>query len=438
MDAGILAIIVAFSMLFILLALGLYVGVAMGLSGIVGFMVFNGDVSMAPIYMAFQQCVTVTTTYAYMVVPLFLLMGHLASATRIAEDLFNSANKLFGQFPGGLAITATVTNAGLAAVTGSSLSTSVAMTRIALPELRKHQYKDELSLGAITVGGTLALMIPPSITLVLYGIFGEQSIGKLLMAGILPGLLLTVLYIIIILVRVKINPSLAPQSIKYNWREKLKAIPPILPLLILILSIIIGILTGLWTPVEASGVACVMVFVLGILRRRLTLEGFLQSIVESAVGSTSLLLLVLGAMIFGRLIGITGVGELLVKLVISLNLAPLELFLLLVVFYVFLGMFVEVSAMIAITVPLVVPVVIATGWDPIWFGVVFVNFVEIALVTPPIGLTLFAVKAQVPEVSFHTLYMSCIPFWLCNVFCIFILYVFPIVALLLPKVMMGR
>lgn len=438
MDTGILAIIVAFSMLLTLLAFGLYVGVAMGLSGIVGFMVFTGSVSMAPIYMAFQQCVTVTTTYAYMVVPLFLLMGHLASATRIAEDLFNSANKLFGQLPGGLAITATVTNAGLAAVTGSSLSTAVAMTRIALPELRKHKYKDELSLGAITVGGTLALMIPPSITLVLYGIFGEQSIGKLLMAGILPGLLLTVLYILVIIVRVKINPSLAPQSQKYTWKEKLRAIPPILPLLVLILSIIIGILAGLWTPVEASGVACVMVFLLGIFRRRLTFEGFLQSIVESAVGSTSLLLLVLGAMIFGRLIGITGIGELLVKSVISWNLAPIEFFFLLVVFYVFLGMFLEVSAMIAITVPLVVPMVIATGWDPIWFGVVFVNFVEIALVTPPIGLTLFAVKAQVPEVSFHTLYMSCIPFWLCNVFSIFVLYMFPIVALLLPNIMMGK
>jgi len=427
--------IVACGILAVFLAIGIPIGVVLAIAGMAGIIIFTGRVDTTAFCLPFLQSVQVTTTYSFLVIPMFMLLGELAAGIGLSKDLFDTSYRWLGNFRGGLAISTVVTCAGMASITGSSVATAAAMTKIALPELREHKYKDELSVGTITVGGTLAIMIPPSITLVVYAIFAEQSIGKLLMAGILPGFLIGTLYTLLIILRCQLQPSLGPRGPKFSLREKLLSLTKVGPFLLLILTILLGILFGIWTPVEASGVGVIVVLVMGLVRRRIKLRALIASIIEAVVSSASVMILIIGAFVFARYLAISGLNVSIINTIFGWDLSPFSLFLTIVLLYIILGMFLDPASMQALTICLLVPVITAQGWSLIWFGVIVVSLIEIGLVTPPVGLNLYAVKAAAPELPLQLIYFSCIPFWLCNIVAIIILYFVPDIALMLPNMM---
>jgi C4-dicarboxylate transporter DctM subunit len=419
-----------------LLATGVHIGVALAIGSIVGTTVFTGNINSG-LSLVHLTSVSVTTTYGFLVIPLFILLGNFASEAGIARDLFDAAVRWVGRLPGGLAVTTILTCGGMAAITGTSLGTSATMTKIALPELRRHKYSEELSVGTIALGGTLAIMIPPSITMVLYGIFAEQSIGRLLIAGILPGILNALLYITLIIGRCILNPSHGPKGPKFDWLERWLFLVKILPFVLIVLVVIFGMLFGVFTPVEASAIGTFLVFLLSLLIKRFVLQKFINALIETGITTAAIMILVVGCIMFTKFLALTGFNVFVTDLIVSYDLPPFSLFLVIIALYFFLGMFMEATSILALTVPLLIPVVIKTGWSPIWFGVIAVAMMEVASVTPPVGLNLYVVKSAAPEVSMKTIYLASIPFWLCDITGIFIIYFFPQLALLLPKLMIG-
>mgnify|MGYP001045226699 FL=1 len=432
MDPATLSLLVSFGVLLVLLTLGVHIGATLALAGIVGTYVFLGNWT-AGLNMLFIQSMDVSSSYTLMVIPLFIVLGSLASATGITGELFTLFYRWFGWVRGGVAIATIGTCAGMASITGSSVATSAAMTRIAMPELRRYRYDEALSVGAIATGGTLSIMIPPSITLVLYAVFADQSVGKMLIAGILPGLLLTLGYSLLIYVRCLINPALGPAGPKFSLKERLEIIPSVVPFLAIIAAVILGILFGIWTPVESAAVAVVMVTAIAFLRRRLDMRKLVEACRDAVVMSTSVFVIVIGSLVYSSFLALNGFSDLVAQTIIGMQLGSFSLFLILVLLYLILGMFMEVSSILALTIPLIMPIIATAGWNPIWFGVVVVALMEVAAVTPPVGLNLYAVKASLPEISLQKVYVGSVQFWMVNLIVILILYCFPEIVLLLPE-----
>lgn len=415
-----------------LMFLGVHIGVALALGGLSGTYAFLGTWGPG-INMLLLQSIDVSSSYTLMVIPLFIALGSLAAASGITTDLFTMFYRWFGWIRGGIAVATIGTCAGLASITGSSVASAAAMTKIALPELRRFGYDERLSVGTIAVGGTLSIMIPPSITMVLYAIFAEQSVGKMLVAGILPGLVLTLGYCLLIYSHCWIWPKHGPRGPAFTWRQRLESLPGIVPFLLILGAVIVGIMLGIWTPVEAAAVAVVLVGIMGFVRRRIGFRNVVQAATEAVVTSASVFTIVIGSMLFSNFLALNGMSPMLTDWIISLNLAPFALYLVLIGIYVILGMFMEVSSLMALTIPLVMPIVAAAKWDPIWFGVIITALMEVASVTPPVGMNLYAVKAQAPDVSIYSISMGAIPFWLVNIGVSFILYFLPGIALFLPN-----
>jgi C4-dicarboxylate transporter DctM subunit len=432
MDPALLSLVVSLALLATLLALGIHIGVALALAGMLGTYVFLG-VWGPGINMLLLQSMDVSSSYTLMVIPLFIVLGAVAAESGITGDLFTAFYRWFGRVRGGVAIATIATCAGMASITGSSVATSAAMSQIAMPELRRFGYNERLAVGAIASGGTVAIMIPPSITLVLYAVFAEQSVGKMLVAGVLPGVLLTMGYALKIYIRCWVSPDLGPRGPHFSMREKLAALPSVLPFLAVVLMVILGILFGIWTPVESAAVAVVVVTIIAFLRRRMTMRRLLASTIDAVVTSASVFIIVIGSLVYSNFLALNGFSEILTQTIIHLGLQPFHIFLLLVAMYLVLGMFMEISSMLALTIPLVMPIVSTAGWSPIWFGVVVVALMEVAAVTPPVGLNLYAVKAGVPNLRLQTIYMGALPFWLVNIAVVLILYLFPKLALILPN-----
>lgn len=438
MEADSLSLVIALILVFSLLGLGVYIGIAMGIAGIVGIIVFTGSIERG-LGLILDTSVWVGTTYGFLVIPMFVMLGVFASISGIAADLFRADYRWVGHLPGGLAITTVITCAALAAVTGSSLGAVAAMMPIALPEMKKYRYNESFSVGTIAVAGTLAIMIPPSVTFVIYAIFAEQSIGKLLISGILPGLLLAALYSIQILIRCTINPDLGPKAAKFTWRERWNSLAGVIPFVSLLAVIFLGILFGIWTPVESAAVGALVVFIMVLfrLRGKLTWDRLVRPLVDAVVTNSSIMILVVGCMIFSKYLSLSGISEKTTNEIIQWGLPPISLYALILMIYLILGMFLEATSIIALTVPLLLPVVKAMGWDPIWFGVIVVSMMEVAAVTPPVGLVLYVVKGIQPELSIKTISLGCLPFWLCNMAAVVILYLEPRIALFLPSLMSG-
>lgn len=426
--------VVAMALLFGLLFAGVQIGVSLGVAGIVGSFLFTGSWT-AGINMVLLQAVDVSGSYTLMVIPMFIALGGLGAASGITTDLFTAFYRLVGRVPGGVGVATIGTCAAMASVTGSSVAVAAAMSKIALPALKKYNYSDRLAVGSVAMGGTLAILIPPSITFVLFGIFSEQSIGKLLIAGIIPGFMLASFFAVYIIVRCIITPSVGPRGPKFTWREKLSSLPPVLPFFAIVSAIFLGILFGIWTPVESGAAGTVMVLLMAWWRRSLTLKGLITTFRQAAAMSASILMVIIGSMVFGTFLALNGVSEMIADWVIGLHLSPLALFGMLLLIYVVLGCVMEVTSILALTVPLVMPIVMAVGWDPIWFGVIIVLLMEIAAVTPPVGLNLYAIRATAPEYDLATICWGALPFWLVVVAMAVLLYIFPGLATYLPSLM---
>lgn len=375
--------------------------------------------------------------WSFSAIPMFLLMGAVAHNSGISAALFRAGRMWLGTLPGGLAVAANFACAGFSAVSGSSIATAAAMGRLAIPEMLKYGYNRGLATGVVASAGTLGSMIPPSIGFVLYGIFAEVSISKLFIAGIVPGLMTAAIYATMIMVRCRITPSLAPpfkESVSLN--EKLHALRDVWPLVVLAFAIIGGLYLGIVTPTEAGAFGAFVSIVLAFLQRRMNLRILKDSILEALGGTARIFFVAVGAVLLTRFLAMTGVGNFLTETVGDWATDPLLLVIAASIIYLILGMFLDPLGVLLLTLPLLLPMFEALDLDLIWFGVLVVKFIEIGLLTPPVGLNVYVVKSVVGrEIELETIFKGVAWFLACEVLIVILLVAFPELSLFLPALM---
>jgi C4-dicarboxylate transporter DctM subunit len=379
----------------------------------------------------------ISSGYTLSVVPLFILMGEVASNSRLSGELFNAARKILSGFRGGLAVATLVASACFGAVSGSSVANAATMTRMALPELRKAGYDDGLSAGCIAAGGSTDILIPPSIILVIYAAIGELSVAKLFAAGLIPGIVLTVLYIGVALAVARLRPAYAPAGPGFPWRERLAALREPWQFLALFLVTIGGIYAGVFSPTEAASVGAFGAILLGIVGRRMSWRELWRAVENSVVVSGVLFVIIIGASLFAFFIVETRLPDLLLQGARALDLSGLTIVLLIILGYIILGCFLEGIGMVLITVPVFQPLVVQFGYDPLWFAIIVVIMVEVGLIHPPVGMNLFVIQAQAPDVKITAIYRGIIPFLVAPLVLVVMMFLFPQLALWLPKALYG-
>jgi tripartite ATP-independent transporter DctM subunit len=375
------------------------------------------------------------SSYTLVVIPLFVLMGYLAAEAGLSQNLFRAANVWLGHWRGGLAMATVGACAGFAALCGSSVATGAAMCTVALPEMRRYRYADSLSTGAIAAGGTLGIMIPPSIIFVIYGIMTEQSIGKLLLAGILPGLLETVLFILAVAVVTALKPSLGAAGPPATWRERLLAVRSVWEVLVLFLIVIGGIYVGLATPPESAAFGAVGALLFGLAKRTLTWPRLLSALDQTIRTTAMVFFIVIGADLFGYFMALSQAPMRLAGWFSDMQVAPVLVLWSIIATYIVLGALMDELAMILLTVPIFFPIVKSLGYDPIWFGVIIVVVVQIGLIAPPIGLNVFVIGGMARDVPLTTIYRGVMPFLAMQIVLLVLLTMWPQLALLLPSSM---
>lgn len=370
-------------------------------------------------------------------VPMFLLMGAIVHHSGVSAALFVAARTWLSRLPGGLAIAANMACAGFSAASGSSLATAAAMGRLAIPEMLKYGYQPALAAGVVASAGTMGSMIPPSILLILYGIFAEQSITALLIAGIIPGVLTALVYTVMIYLRCLADPSIAPAADEHpTWGERFRSLAGIWPLILLIFCIIGGLYAGLFTPTEAGAVGSSIAFLIALSQGRLSLAIVRSSVVEALVTTSSLFLVALGAVLFARFLTLSRLPFYLAEIVGDISTSPLILLIAVSVLYVILGMFLDGIGLMLITLPLFLPMFKSYGFDLVWFGIIVVKFLEIGLLTPPVGLNVYVIKSVVGDrIPLEEIFRGVLWFLLCEVVIVVLLIAFPQLSLYLPSLM---
>lgn len=374
------------------------------------------------------------TTEALIPLPLFVLMGQFAFYSRISEDLYDTAHKWFGRFPGGIALATTVAATGFGACCGVSMAGAATFGTIAYPEMAKLGYDRRLATGCIVAGGSLSSLIPPSLGFILYGMLTKTSIAALFIAGIIPGILLSVLYLITIYVRCKLNPQLGPAGPSFTWKEMLISLKGVWGMLILFLLVIGGLYLGVFTPTEAGAVGAFGAFVIALAGRRLTISGMIESTKGTLVMTCFILTMVIGANIFNSFLGVIGLTTSFSNWISGITFSPYIILLFIIIIYIALGMFMDIGAIMLLTVPLFVPPLVSMGFDPIWLGVQVILLVELGFMTPPVGLNSFVV-AGVTKVPLSEVFRGIVPFAVCMAVCEVFLVAFPQISLFLPSIM---
>ncbi|BBD41091.1 C4-dicarboxylate ABC transporter permease (plasmid) [Aminobacter sp. Y103A] len=425
--------LLGFAGLFVLMGIGMPVGIAMLLVGFLGIVSLSSLNAAA--YTVSGQAFEIASMYDLSVLPLFILMGNLASASGLSRDLYTAAYSWFGHRKGGLASATVVGCAGFAALSGSSIASAVTMGRVAYPEMRRFGYGARLSTGVIAAGGTLGILIPPSTGFVMYAILTEQSIGRLFMAGILPGLLLAALFLLAITLIVHFRPEEGPAGPLSSGRERLDASRRALGILTIIVLTIGGIYAGFFTPVEAAGVGAAFALGMLVVRKQASLANLNSVVMETLQTSGMCFLILIGASAFSPFIALSELPRDAAAMFAGLGLGPYGTMILLLIAYAILGMFIEGLSLLVITLPIVFPVIMALGFDPIWFGVIMVVVLEMGLISPPVGVNCFVVKTVADDVKLQTVFAGVIPFWVAMMVCLAILVAFPQIALLLPNAM---
>ncbi len=425
--------ILGFVVLFILLAAGMPIGFAMAMVGFVGFTLIS-DIGGALGLLGTVPYSTVAS-YVLSVIPMFVLMGEFSFISGMVTDAYYAAYRWLGHLPGGLAMTTIGACTGFAACSGSSLAAASLMAEIAYPEMTRYKYNPKLSLGSIAAGGTLGILIPPSTAFIIYGILAEVSIGALFIAGILPGLLLAILFMLVIYIQARLNPTLGPAGGKSNWRDRFVAFKGTWLVVLLFLLVMGGIWGGIFTPSEAGGVGAFGAFLIALGKRRLTRANIADAL-RGALRTTAMIFTILiGAMIFGYFLAVTRVPFILAEFVADLAVPPLAIVIATLLVYAVLGCIMDTLAMIVITIPLFVPVVLGLGFDLVWYGVLVTVMMEMALITPPIGMNVFVVGGMVKDVPMYTIFRGVAPFIVAMIVCIAIMVVVPEISLFLPGLM---
>jgi C4-dicarboxylate transporter, DctM subunit len=427
--------IAGFVSLFALMLLRVPVGMAMGLVGVTGFGYLAG---FAPaMKLVSQTTMRTVTDYAFGVIPMFLLMGAFVSVSGISRELFRAANTFVGHWRGGLGIATIAACGGFAAISGSSVATAATFSAVAYPEMRRFNYPQSFATGVIAVGGTLGAMLPPSTVLAVYGIITQQDIGKLFIAGILPGLLAIMMHMLTILIIGYVRPGFLPAGPRSSWRERAKAIGDVWSPLLLFLLVIGGLYGGFFIPTEAGAVGAVGAFAIGVLRGKLSGAGILQALLQATRTAAAVFTVLIGALCFGYFLTITQTPQHVTEFLTGLGVGRYGILGLILLMYLGLGCLMDAMAMIILTVPIVFPVVTALGFDPIWFGVVIVMTVELGLIHPPVGMNVFVIKSVIKDVSMATIFAGVLPFVATDLIRLAILVAFPALATWLPQRMIG-
>ncbi|MBW1799132.1 MAG: TRAP transporter large permease [Deltaproteobacteria bacterium] len=409
------------------------IAVAMGVVGVLGMSVVVGlEAGLSVLKTAPFAAIA---KYGFSVVPLFILMGNFCFHAGVSRDLYFTVNRWIGHFRGGLAMATVGACAGFAAVSGSSLATAATMGTVALPEMKKYKYSPELATGAISAGGTLGILIPPSVVLVIYGILTEQSIAALFLAGFLPGILEAVFYIIAISIVCKINPQAGPAGPKSSLSEKIISLKDTWPILTLFIIVIGGIYAGVFSPTEAAGIGAFFALVIALVKRALGPKSFFASLEDTAKSTAMIFTILIGAMVLGYFLTATRLPFELANVVSGLELNRYIIFGLILVVYLILGCIMIPMAMVILTIPIVFPLVIAQGFDPIWFGIITVRIFEIAQITPPVGMNVFVISGVARDVPMGTIYKGIVPFLIADICHLILLIAFPRIALFLPGLM---
>ena len=426
---GVFGILLCFGLIF----LGVHVAVGMATASLVGLaLLISPNASLTSLQ---TTTIGVISDETWSVVPLFVWMGLIVVAAGFAKDLYHAAYRWIGHLPGGLASASTVACAGLSSIVGDTLSGVYSMGSIALPEMRKYGYDMKLATASIACAATIGVMIPPSIAFIVYGMLTEVSIGKLFVAGILPGLLFAVILIGLITVRAKLNPALAPRAPRSTWKERGAATRAVWPVILLMALVLGGIYGGFVTPNEAAGLGVTGALLIGVFTGRLTFAAVVDTISQTLRLTAAIIVIFLFAMVFSRFIAISGLTQKLADFVLSFELGRYQIIAAILVFYVFIGMFMNALPALILTIPIFYPVAMGAGFDPVWFGVLVVIMVELGVVTPPIGVNVFAISAVAKDVPMYDIFRGVLPFWLAYLVLVVLIVLFPAIAVFLPSLM---
>lgn len=433
MELSTLIALFSFVFLLLLLAMGIPVAFAMAIVGFLGFWAISGET--ASLGMLGMVPFSSIAIYTFTVMPMFVLMGQLAFHAGFGKDVYWVARQWLGHLPGGMAIATIFGCAIFGAASGSSIAATVTVGKIAAPEMEKFGYNQRLAAGSICAGGPLDAMIPPSILMVIYGVCTETSIGKLLIAGFLPGILAAILMAIQVILRVGWNPSLGRPLKGVSWRERFVSLKGIWSIALAIMGCIGSIYTGVCTPTEAGALGAFTIFVIGIAARRLNARAIWESLLETMRVVGMIFAIVMGAFIFNYQFTVSGLPYKAAAFIEQLQYTPLLILAAIMLLYIVLGCFLDTAAMLFLTLPVIFPITQKLGFDPIWFGVLIVQVCEIGMITPPFGLTLFATKSVMPHVETMEIAKGAFPFLICHFINLILLIIFPQISLFLPSFM---
>lgn len=432
MPPSIIAILIL-GLLFVLLAGGMPLGFAMGLSGFLGMLLLI-DVN-ASLALLGQTAYETSLTYNLSVIPLFVLMGYVAGEAGLNQSLYRACNAWLGHRRGGLALATIGACGAFAAICGSSLATAATMAQIALPEMRKYKYADKLATGAVAAGGTIGILIPPSVVMVIYGLLTETSISALFLAGFVPGILTVIGFMAAVSVMTGIDPTLGPPAPRTAMPERFKALGSVWGTAALFLVVIGGLYVGLFSPTEAASVGACGAFLLGLVNRKTPRELLGTSLIDTVKTTAMIFTVLIGAILFNNFLILASVPTLVSDWISGLPLGKTAVLLVIVLMYFVLGCLLDSLAMILLTIPIVFPIVKALGYDPVWFGIIIVMVVELGLITPPIGMNVFVIKGMAKDVPLETIFRGVTPFIVAQVILILALIAFPDIALWLPSTM---
>jgi C4-dicarboxylate transporter DctM subunit len=427
---GLLGVLI---LLLILFFLGMPVGFAMAVVGFCGFsyiVSFKAALNMigADIWITFSK-------YGLTVIPLFIFMGYIAFNAGIAERLYDAAYKWFGHWPGGLAIATIGADELFAAICGSNTATAATMGAVALPQMKKYNYDTRLSSGTVVTGGTLGTVMPPSVVIIVIGLQTEQSIAKLFLGGILPAILLGVLFVLTILTLCKLYPSFGPPGPKTSFREKIKSLPGVIEAIAIFVLVIGGLFVGLFTPTEAGAVGVLCTFIVAVATHKLTWNGLINSIVETLKISCMVFVLVTGAIIFGRFLAVTRIPFIVADFAASLPVSPYVILAFVLLIYLIGGCVMDALGFLVLTIPIFFPLGMALGFDPVWYSIILTMVTTLGAITPPVGVNIYVVKALAPEIGIGTIFKSVSFFLLACIISIVILIIFPQMVLIIPEML---
>ena len=433
MDLVLIGIIGIVVLLLVLFFLGMPVGFAMAIVGFCGFcyvVSFKAGLNMigTDLWFTFSK-------YGLTVIPLFVFMGYLAFNAGIAERLYHAAYKWVGHWPGGLAIATIGADELFASICGSNTATAATMGAVALPQMKKYNYDTRLSSGTVVTGGTLGTVMPPSVVIIVIGLQTEQSIAKLFLGGILPAILLGILFVLTILILCRLNPDFGPPGPKTTFKEKVKSLPGVIEAIAIFILVMGGLFIGLFTPTEAGAVGVFCTFIVAIATRKLTWSGLVNSIVETLKISCMVFVLVTGAIIFGRFLAVTRIPFLVADFAAALPVSPYVILAFVLMIYLIGGCVMDALGFLVLTIPIFFPLGIALGFDPVWYSIILTMVTTLGAITPPVGVNIYVVKALAPEIALGRIFKSVSFFLMACIVSIIILIIFPQIVLFIPEML---